>query len=160
MSEILDIVNLDDQVIGQATRDEVYKKSLCHRIVHVLIFNDEGKMALQKRSQSVSFLPGGWSTAVGGHVMSGENYVQGALREFEEELGVLAGIEFFSKDIFEVNEKLKKFVTVYKTNYNGPFKLNDDVELIDFFSIDEIKEMIDRGESFHPELIFLIKKYF
>ncbi|MBU2566623.1 NUDIX domain-containing protein, partial [Patescibacteria group bacterium] len=104
---------------------------------------------------------GAWSTAVGGHVMSGEDYVQGALREFEEELGVLAGIEFFSKDLYEVNEKLKKFVTVFKTNYNGPFNPNkDDVDLVDFFTIQEIKEMIDGGEQFHPELLFLLKKYF
>lgn len=161
MQEILDIVDLNDQAIGQATRDDIYKKSLCHRIVHVLIFNEDGKMALQKRSDTVSFCPGHWSTAVGGHVQSGESYVEGALREFEEELGVIAGIKFFSKDFYEVKDGPTKFVTAFKADFNGPFLTNtDDVELVDFFTIDEIKEMIERGEKFHPELLFLLKKYF
>jgi len=161
MAEVLDIVDLNDEIISQATRDEVYEKSLCHRIVHVLIFNDDGKMALQKRSQTVSFCPGYWSTAVGGHVQSGETYVEGALREFDEELGVVCAVNFFSKDLYEAEGSPKKFVSAYKATFNGPFQPNpEDVEMVDFFTMDEVKKMIDEGEKFHPELLYLLKKYF
>ncbi len=161
MPEILDIVDLNDQVITQATRDDVYEKSLCHRIVHVLIFNDDGKMALQKRSQAVSFCPGYWSTAVGGHVQSGESYVEGAFREFEEELNMIGALEFFSKDLYEAEGTPIKFVAAFKSRYNGQFQPNtEDVEMVDFFTIDEIKDKIENGEKFHPELLFLLKKYF
>ena len=37
--EILDQVNENDEVIGNASRDEIYDKKLMHRIVHVLVFN-------------------------------------------------------------------------------------------------------------------------
>jgi isopentenyldiphosphate isomerase len=161
MLEILDIVNLNDQVIAQATRDEVYKKFLCHRIVHVLIFDDAGKMALQKRSQNVSFCPGYWSTAVGGHVQSGESYVEGALREFEEELNIIGALEFFSKDLYTAESSPTKFITAFKSSFNGPFRPNPlEVDVVDFFTIDEVRKMIDDGEKFHPELLFLFKKYF
>ncbi len=161
MTEILDIVNLYDEVVSQATRDEVYAKSLCHRIVHVLIFDDDGKMALQKRSQTVTFCPGYWSTAVGGHVQSGENYEQAALREFAEELGTSCDIVFFSKDLYEAKGSPVKFVTAFKAIYTGAFNPNpDDVETIDFFSLHEVQAMIERGEKFHPELLFLLNKYF
>ena len=44
--KILDIVNDDDQIIGQATLPEVYSQKLNHRIVHVLVFNQAGEMLL------------------------------------------------------------------------------------------------------------------
>ncbi|MDF1497670.1 MAG: NUDIX domain-containing protein [Patescibacteria group bacterium] len=161
MPEILDIVNLNDEVVSQATRDEVYEKSLCHRIVHVLIFNDDGKMALQKRSQTVSFCPGYWSTAVGGHVQTGETYVEGAFREFEEELNMIGALEFFSKDLYEAKGSPTKFVAAFKSRFNGSFQPNpNDVEMVDFFTMDEIKQMMREGEKFHPELLFLLEKYF
>ena len=48
--EYLDIVNDNDEVIGHCTVGESYDKLLPHRISHILIFNDEGKMLLQKRT--------------------------------------------------------------------------------------------------------------
>ena len=39
----MDVVNDKDEVVGQVDKEDVYKKLLCHWIVHVLIFNDEGK---------------------------------------------------------------------------------------------------------------------
>jgi len=41
--EFLDVVNGKDEVIDKASRNEVYEKSLKHRIVHVLLFNNEGR---------------------------------------------------------------------------------------------------------------------
>ena len=47
-SEIFDIVNDNDEVIGSASRDEVHKRGLKHRSVHLLIFNKQGSVLLQK----------------------------------------------------------------------------------------------------------------
>ncbi len=132
-----------------------------HRIVHVLIFNDEGKMALQLRSPNVSFFPNAWSTTVGGHVQSGESYDQGALREYQEELGAVSLLEPFSKDVYKAEGKPEKFIYAFKTTFNGPFKPDPvDVSKVDFFSLDDIKAMVAKGEMFHPELLFLLEKYF
>ena len=158
--EFLDIVNKKDEVIGNTSKDEIYKKSLCHRIVHVLIFNEKNEMALQLRSAKVSFCPNHWSTT-GGHVQSGESYEDAALREYEEELGATSKIEKFSKDYYEAEGTPNKFLTTFKSIFNGPF--NPDLEVVDkvsFFTIEQIKEMIKNGEKFHPELLFLLKKYF
>ena len=54
-----------------------------------------------------------------------------------------------------------KFLTTFKSTFNGPFHPDlKDVEKIDFFTIEQIKKMVRRGEKFHPELLFLLKKYF
>ncbi len=159
--EILDIVDINDNVIGTATRDEVYQKLLGHRIVHVLIFNSKNEMALQLRSRNVSFCPNHWSTAVGGHVQSGENYEEAALREYEEELGTTSALQFLNKDLYQIENRPNKFLTTFKTIYNGPFKKDEEaVEKIDYFSLEKIREMIRDGEKFHPELLFILQKHF
>ncbi len=122
--EYLDVVDESDQVISQAAYTDIYRKLLTHRIVHILIFNDKGEMAIQKRSKYKSFMPNAWSTAVGGHVRSGETYEQAALREFREELGLEVPIQFLYKDFYEdkaYEAGLKKFLYTFKAVCNGPF---------------------------------------
>jgi isopentenyldiphosphate isomerase len=127
--------------------------------VHVLIFNDQGELAIQKRSATVSFCPDHWSTAVGGHVQTGETYEQAALREFMEELGIQNKIEFWRKDFYDIPNVPNKFIVTYRTVYNGPFNItSEDVAEARFFSLPEIQKMIEVGEKFHPELLFILKK--
>jgi isopentenyldiphosphate isomerase len=160
--EVLDVVNDKDEVIGEASIKDIYEKKLFHRIVHILIFNKKGEMALQLRSKYKSFCPGYWSTSVGGHVQKGETPEQGALRELREELGVNNKIEFAFKDLYEGDKNVpKKFLITFKTTHNGPFKINpEEVEKIEFFSMEKIRKMIKQGEKIHPELLFLLKKHF
>jgi len=62
--EFMDIVDENDLVIGSCNKNEVYTKSLCHRICHIIIFNDNGDIALQLRSKYVSYAPNHRSTSV------------------------------------------------------------------------------------------------
>lgn len=159
--EMLDIVDKDDNVLDIVSRDESYKKNLRHRIVHVLIFDNEGRMLLQRRSKKVKTLPNYWSTAVGGHVQSGESYKDAALREYEEELGTTSNIELFKKDHYKNKNGPDKILSIFKSIFTGPF--NPDPKVVSeirFFTINEMKDMIDNGEKFHPELVFLLNKYF
>jgi isopentenyldiphosphate isomerase len=159
--EFLDVVDEEDKVVGKAERNDIYERKLPHRIVHVLIFNERGEMALQKRSATVSFCPSHWSTAVGGHVMSGESYHQAALREFDEELGLTVPISFAFKDEYKAQNGAKKFISTFKATYGGPFDIDTDaVERVDFFSLDDMHDMIREGETFHPELLFLLEEHF
>lgn len=159
--EFMDVVNKDDDVIGVASRQDIYKKMLCHRIVHVLIFNLKGEMALQLRSANVPFCPNHWSTTVGGHVKSEESYEDAALREYKEELGITSKLEYFSKDYYEAEGIPNKFLVTFKSTFNGPFHPDESaVSEVRFFTIEKLREMVNDGEKFHPELLFLLKKYF
>ncbi|HIJ11277.1 TPA: NUDIX domain-containing protein [Candidatus Woesearchaeota archaeon] len=161
--EFLNIVNEQDEVIGQAPVNEIYANEHPHRIVHVLIFNKEGKILLQQRSKTKSFLPGYWVTSAGGHVQAGESYEQGALREMEEEVGVHSELDKRWYDEYKIlrdGKKIHKFLTTFHAQHNGPFNYNDEVGHVAFFSVNEIKQMIANGEKFHPEFLFLLKKYY
>lgn len=159
--EYMDIVNKNDEVIGSASREDIYANSLCHRIAHVLLFDCEGKMILQKRSHNISFCPDHWSTAGGGHVSAGETYEQAAQRELEEEIGVKCNLEFVGKDFYRGDGVPDKFLTTFKSQFDGIFKLDqEEVSDVRSFTINQMKEMIEDGAKFHPELIFILNKYY
>lgn len=161
MMELLDVVDDNDQVIGRASRQIIYKKLLPHRIVHILIFNKKGQIALQLRSKNVSFCPNHWSTAVGGHVRSGESYKEAALRECIEEIGISPKITLLYKDIYKLENGLIKMIGTFQASFEGSFSLNsDEVEKVEFFSLKKVRDMMKKGEKFHPELKFLLEKYF
>src|SRR5687768_14543890 len=96
--ELLDVVNARDEVIGQEPIDIIYQRQLPIRIVHVLVFNGNGEMALQKRSKHERVFPLHWSTSAGGHVQSGETYREAAIRELKEELGINGELQHLAAD--------------------------------------------------------------
>lgn len=159
--EFSDIVNENDEAVGKASKKEIYEKQLLHRIVHVMVFNGKGEMALQLRSKNTPFCPLHWCTSAGGHVQSGESYEAAALRELKEEIGAEAKIDFAYKDLYTVSGNFRKFLVTFKTMFDGSFKINPaEVEKAEFFSLDEIQKMANNGEKFHPELLFLLRKHF
>jgi len=86
--EIFDVVDPNDQVIGQQSRSEVHRLGLRHRAIHLLVFNAKGELFLQKRSMKKDCFPGTWDSSVSGHVDTGEEYDACALREPREEIGL------------------------------------------------------------------------
>ncbi|MCL5432508.1 MAG: NUDIX domain-containing protein [Patescibacteria group bacterium] len=162
--EYLDVVNEKDEIIGEASRGDIYKKYLMHRIVHIFIFNKKGKICLQLRGKNISFMPLHWCSSAAGHVRKGETYKNAIRREMFEELGTDLDIKFLYKDVYEyktVQPGLKLFLVTFKATNDGPFKINrKEVERVDFFSVKEVQKMIDRGEKFHPELLFLLQRHF
>jgi isopentenyldiphosphate isomerase len=161
IEEIMDVVDEHDTVIGTSTKSDVYKHHSLHRIVHVFVFNEAREMALQLRSKEVSFCPHHWCTAVAGHVIQGESYEQAAMREYEEELGITSTLTNFRKDFYQPTSDISKFLGTFETTYNGSFSPDlSVVERVEFFSLTMIRDMIQQGEKFHPELLFLLQKYY
>jgi isopentenyl-diphosphate delta-isomerase len=88
MSEILDVVNDKDEVIGQAERDEVHRIGLMCRLIYVCFYTTDKQVILQKRSDTKKNDAGKLTTTVSGHVASGQSYIEAAVRETLEESGV------------------------------------------------------------------------
>ncbi|MCJ1679662.1 NUDIX domain-containing protein [Streptomyces sp. APSN-46.1] len=86
--EVLDVVDRDDRVTGQAPRGEVYARGLVHRCVFVRVRDAEGRIFVHRRTASKLVFPSAYDMFVGGVVGAGEDYGEAALREAEEELGV------------------------------------------------------------------------
>ncbi|MFI0240791.1 NUDIX hydrolase [Streptomyces sp. NPDC016845] len=86
--EIVDIVDEEDRVIGQAPRGEAYRQGLRHRTAFILARDPEGNVFVHRRTTTKLVFPGRYDMFVGGVVGTGESYDEAALREAEEELGV------------------------------------------------------------------------
>ncbi|MDO8563883.1 MAG: NUDIX domain-containing protein [Nanoarchaeota archaeon] len=159
--EFLDIINDKDDVIGKAEYSEIYKNKLPHRIAHVLIFNKKREMALQIRSKNKSFCPGFFSTSAGGHVQSGESHEEGALRELKEELGIVLPLTLIAKSEYLGKEQINKFLSIYEAEHEGPFNFNKlEVENMEFIPLKEINLLLKTSDKFHPELRFILEKYY
>jgi len=150
-SEIFDIVNDNDEIIGNASRNEVHRMGLKHRSVHLLIFNKQESVLLQKRSMEKDTFPGVWDSSVSGHVDSGEDYDKAVIRESWEELGVK--FEGVPEKIFKVNackETDNEFSWVYRHISEGPFSPNvDEISEIKWFSIETLDD-----SNLHDSTIF------
>ncbi|NEA37786.1 NUDIX domain-containing protein [Streptomyces sp. SID11385] len=86
--EILDVVDLDDRVTGQARRGDVYARGLRHRCVFIRVRDEAGRIFVHRRTPGKLVFPSHYDMFVGGVVGAGESYDEAALREAEEELGV------------------------------------------------------------------------
>ena len=53
--ELMDVVDNDDNVIGQAPRSEIQKNNQSYRMTGVLVFNSKGDLLLQKRPMHKRF---------------------------------------------------------------------------------------------------------
>ncbi|QES50891.1 NUDIX hydrolase [Streptomyces venezuelae] len=86
--EVLDVVDREDRVVGQARRAEVYAEGLIHRCVFVLARDERGRVFVHRRTGSKLVFPSHYDMFVGGVLGTGEGYAEAALREAGEELGV------------------------------------------------------------------------
>lgn len=120
--ELIDVLDSEGNLTGRVeSKNEIYKKGLWHRTVHIWIENDNNELLVQKRNPNKKTYPNLWAVSVAGHVDSGETSKQGAIREVKEEL---------NQDIEESDLKLLftiKRIEPYEDSYIRVF---DDVYLL------------------------------
>lgn len=88
MPELFDVVNDSDEVTGQADRSDVHTSGLLHRGVHILLFDEGGRLLVQRRSADRKQYASLLDCSVSEHVKSGESYLEAAQRGLREEMGV------------------------------------------------------------------------
>ena len=90
-TEWVDIVNEENEVIAQASREQMRAQCLRHRATYIVVHDGMGKILVQRRTETKDFLPGMLDATAGGVVRADEQLLESARREAEEELGI-AGV--------------------------------------------------------------------
>lgn len=162
--ELLDVVNDNDEVIGQEMRSVVHQQGLQHRGVHVFLFNEQGEMLIQKRSADRANSPSLLDCSVSEHVKAGESYLEAAIRGMKEEMG-LEGVEISSrgKIQMEYGTNDNEISQIYEGKLNGSLVHFDPVEIaeIQFMSLDDIRTGITQTpERFCYWFVQLMSWYF
>ena len=144
--EIFPVVDEQGNTIKSATRGECHNGSkLLHPVVHLHLFDPNGRIYLQQRPLWKDIQPGKWDTAVGGHVDYGEKIETALQREVYEELG-LTGLQarFLTRYVFE-SEREKELVHVYSAIHDGEVHPSDELDGGRFWSAQEISDAMGAG---------------
>ena len=159
--EWFDVVDAQDRVIGRGRREDVHRRRLFHRSVHILVLNRSGKIFLQKRAMDKDTHPGRWDSSCAGHLDVGESYNDAAEREFEEELGVPPGpLEQLFK-IPACAETGFEFSWIYRCYHEGPFVLNkSELQTGRWITREDLEREIDDNPGhFTPAFITLWRRF-
>jgi len=86
--EIIIVVDEENKNPRKVSRTLVATQRLLHRSALIYVFNSRGQFFLQKRVAHKQAYPNHWDCSCAGAVNWQESYLQCAVRELEEELGI------------------------------------------------------------------------
>lgn len=157
--EMVVIVDDSNRIAGAEPRSKMRALRLPHRATYILVFNSQGDLFVQKRTQTKDVFPGYFDVVTGGVVQEGETYEESACRELEEELGI-RGVAL--KDLFEFSyedEISRVWGRAYECIYDGKIILQEEeVESGSFHKISEILRVCEH-ELFTPDGVYVLKRY-
>src|SRR6185437_14978987 len=132
-----DVVNEDDQIIGQAAKEQFQGSGLICRVAFVMLANTAGEILLHQRKATKKAYPLYWSGSAAGHLVSGESYEAAAARELKEEIGVETPLTFVGK--FYSKED-REMVGVLLGIYDGELDIEKaEVEQVRYFSRERLE---------------------
>lgn len=150
-----DLYNAEREKTGLTMqRGENIPKGLYHLVVSAWIVNQQGQYLLSQRHPDKQY-PLYWE-CTGGAVLSGENSLQGAVREVKEELGIALALEkgeliyqfcredmqdFYDVWLFHVDIDIKEMV-LQKTEVVDVKWVNKNV-LFDMYRTGQLHPLID-----------------
>jgi isopentenyl-diphosphate delta-isomerase type 1 len=141
--ELLDLVNEHDEIIGTVWKSQAHQDpKLIHREVAIVIFNDQKKTLLQRRSMNKTNGPGSWKVAAAGHVEHGEEPAIAIRRELREELGLEVEPVFFKKIFQKYQYREARFTWCYYAVVKGEPKIileRDEVMDYAWVNLDELE---------------------
>lgn len=159
--ELVDVVDEDDRPLAIMPLQEAHKQGLRHRAVFVLLYNNENKIYLQRRSKKKQLYPGRWDLSATGHVQSGESREGAALRELHEELGI-------SLEKLQLRHQLRasaetdwEFITIFNAGRVAAPPLPNKAEVEDgaFHDPDELAFLVEHfREMLTPALLYAFER--
>ncbi len=162
--ELLDIVDQNDQVIGQQLRSEVYSENRSNfRVVNAFLINDEGKLWIPRRAKKKRVFPLCLDASMGGHVEAGETYEEAFARELMEELRIEVRSDecncIGTLNPHEHNTSAFMKVYLLKTNIVPNFNPED---FIEFFWLlpEELLHRLCSGDKSKDDLPIIIQNLF
>lgn len=146
--ELWDVYDADRQLTGKTmVRGEPFEEGAYHLVVHVCVFNSEGKMLIQQRQPFKQGWSGMWDVTCGGSAVKGESSRDAAHRELLEEVGI--DIDF---------SNVRPHLTVnFDRGFNDIYIVEKDIEIstlelqyeevkaVKWASCEEIFSMMDDG---------------
>ena len=86
--DVVVLVDPGDGALGVASKLEAHREGRLHRAVSVVLFDDDGRLLMQRRADDKYHSGGLWSNTACGHPRPGESVRDAAKRRLLDELGI------------------------------------------------------------------------
>lgn len=150
--ETVILVNDDDIPIGTAEKLAAHRAGQLHRAVSVMIWDEQGRLLLQRRQLGKYHSGGLWSNTCCGHPRPGESVQDAANRRLFEEMGFSTSLTLQGTFRYQValdgglNEN--EIVHIFSGIYSGVVTPNpEECEDFAWKTIEDIREDFNR----HPD---------
>ncbi len=159
MDELLDILDSEGNTTETtAMKSNAHQKGLFHATVHIWLYTTNGKILLQQRGKNKGTYPLLWGVSVAGHIGAGEEIKVSAMREIEEEIGLIVNKELLEKiGIFKSVQKHHKDLVDCEFQHTFLFKLKvpvhqlekqeSEVEALKLMPILDFEKEIQRNKT-------------
>lgn len=125
-----------------------HKNGLWHRTTGIWVINDKLQILCQKRSLLKDMKPGFWEAFFGGHLTPNQEYIDNAVKELNEELGVsISEQDLIPYKVFKSDKPThREFQQVFACKINGDidsFKFEkEEVYQIKWIDIEDVREIL------------------
>ena len=155
--EMLIVVDENDNIIDYKSKIECHQgDGILHRAFSLFIFNDQGQLILQKRSDQKLLWPLYWSNSCCSHPRKGETLETATHRRLEQELGLDSELIYLYTFQYQENFKQigseNELCAVFIGKSNNPVEVNE-TEIAEWRYIDPdelTREVADQPENFTP----------
>lgn len=154
--EYFDVCDSGGNITGQiVARDIAHRDGISHRTAHTWVVrrvDDRWQVLLQKRAINKDAFPGMYDTSSAGHIPAGDEPLDSALRELQEELGICARPEqlhfagvfhghyekMFHGHMFRDNEFAHVLVYMEPVDISQLVLQAEEVERVDWFDLETV----------------------
>ena len=157
-SDMVVLVDSDDAATGTMEKLEAHRQGALHRAISVFIFDDEGRVLLQKRHKGKYHSKGQWANACCSHPAPDELPFAAARRRLREEMGFETTLRFLFRILYcaDVGNGLveHEFVHVFAGHYDGPVRPDPaEAEGYQWLTFDDLLQAVEREpQAFAPWL--------
>ena len=164
MEERVNIVDENDEVIGEICKKEAHEQGLLHRTVIAEVKDSQNRWLMVKQAGDKQDA-GQFVSPVGGHVATGERVEDAIIRETKEEIGIegfkyrLVGKAIFNREV--IGRKENHLFILFEIQSDQIPVLNEAGVEFRYFTDEELKMGLRShpdqfGEAFH----FVVRKFY
>ena len=150
VEERLILVDERNRSLGSAEKHAAHRHGFLHRAFSIFLFDEDGRILLQRRAAGKYHSGGLWANACCGHPRPGEPTGRAATRRLREELGLTAALSFG----FHVRYRIpldhgmieNEFVYVFGGRLPTGLIQPDpkEADAVDLVTLDELEERVAR----------------
>jgi isopentenyldiphosphate isomerase len=161
------VVDADNRFLRWEERRTIHVQRLVHRSIHILLYDSQGRLVIQKRHPGKQTFPGYWDLSCSGHVEESdylggpderldEVYALVAARELEEELGVRAELRLLER-IGPQAGLHYEHIHLFTGVSDGPYVAQPD-EVSEIRAVTPAERLeLSRREPFTPTLLWFTR---